>query len=204
MPWERCRWRRAGREVQGAVLLRPRFPGLEFAYGVAASAAATFRKPPRRPVQQGGCTAGRCATNHGRFMSNGGSSKPMILRGSATQEYWFEEGCFITEWLNTPDDPSLSIARARVTPGVTTRLHRLEGDGRALPDPRRPGAGGTGRARRDLDQCRPLRVGCRAGRCRGDPAAGVAADQQHRRDRPGLPRALHAPLHSASLRGYGG
>jgi oxalate decarboxylase/phosphoglucose isomerase-like protein (cupin superfamily) len=60
-------------------------------------------------------------------MSNGGSSKPMILRGSATQEYWFEEGCFITEWLNTPDDPSLSIARARVTPGVTTRLHRLDG-----------------------------------------------------------------------------
>jgi mannose-6-phosphate isomerase-like protein (cupin superfamily) len=52
---------------------------------------------------------------------------PMILRGRASQEYWFEEGCFITEWLNSPDDPSLSIARARVTPGVTTRLHRLAG-----------------------------------------------------------------------------
>lgn len=52
---------------------------------------------------------------------------PMIIRGAASQEYWFEEGCFITEWLNSPDDPSLSIARARVTPGVTTRLHRLAG-----------------------------------------------------------------------------
>ena len=52
---------------------------------------------------------------------------PMILRGRATQEYWFEEGCFITEWLNSPDDPALSIARARVMPGVTTRLHRLVG-----------------------------------------------------------------------------
>ena len=52
---------------------------------------------------------------------------PMIIRGAASQEYWFEEGCFITEWLNTADDPSLSIARARVTPGVTTRLHRLAG-----------------------------------------------------------------------------
>jgi mannose-6-phosphate isomerase-like protein (cupin superfamily) len=52
---------------------------------------------------------------------------PMILRGGATQEHWFEEGCFITEWLNSPEDPSLSIARARVLPGVTTRLHRLVG-----------------------------------------------------------------------------
>lgn len=52
---------------------------------------------------------------------------PMILRASATAEYWFEEGCYITEWLNSPDDPLLSIARARVTPGVTTRLHRLVG-----------------------------------------------------------------------------
>jgi len=61
-------------------------------------------------------------------MSDGdGGSKPLILRGGAAQEYWFEEGCFITEWLNTPDDPTLSIARARVTPGVTTRLHRLAG-----------------------------------------------------------------------------
>jgi len=52
---------------------------------------------------------------------------PMILRGGATQEHWFEEGCFIAEWLNSPEDPSLSIARARVLPGVTTRLHRLVG-----------------------------------------------------------------------------
>ena len=58
---------------------------------------------------------------------SGGGGNPTILRGRGAQEYWFEEGCFITEWLNTPDDPALSIARARVTPGVTTRLHRLAG-----------------------------------------------------------------------------
>ncbi|WP_419658876.1 cupin 2, conserved barrel domain protein [Desulfosarcina variabilis str. Montpellier] len=40
-------------------------------------------------------------------------------------EYYFVEGCFILELSNTPDDPDLSIARARVRPGVTTRLHRL-------------------------------------------------------------------------------
>ena len=42
-------------------------------------------------------------------------------------EYYFEEGCFITELLNTPEDEAVSIARARVEPGVTTRWHRLRG-----------------------------------------------------------------------------
>ncbi|HZH06304.1 MAG TPA: cupin domain-containing protein [Lautropia sp.] len=59
--------------------------------------------------------------------ATGEQPTPMILRGGATQEHWFEEGCFITEWLNSPEDPALSIARARVLPGVTTRLHRLVG-----------------------------------------------------------------------------
>ena len=40
-------------------------------------------------------------------------------------EYYFDEGCFITELLNTPEDPSVSVARARVEPGVTTQWHRL-------------------------------------------------------------------------------
>ena len=70
------------------------------------------------------------------------------------KEFWFEEGCFIIELCNTPDDPAVSIARARVPIGVTTRWHHvkgtieryviLEGNGRAevgeLP-PREVGAG---------------------------------------------------------------
>ncbi len=40
-------------------------------------------------------------------------------------EYFFREGCFITELSNCADDPALSIARARVEPGHTTRWHRL-------------------------------------------------------------------------------
>lgn len=40
-------------------------------------------------------------------------------------EYFFKEGCFITELLNTPDSPELSVARARVEPGKTTRWHQL-------------------------------------------------------------------------------
>ena len=42
-------------------------------------------------------------------------------------EYWFDEGCWISEWWNTSDDPTLSIARARVPAGGATRWHRLKG-----------------------------------------------------------------------------
>lgn len=55
-------------------------------------------------------------------------------------EFWTPEQCYIIEISNTPDDPEVSIARARVLPGVTTRWHRvrdtaeryliLEGSGR--------------------------------------------------------------------------
>lgn len=42
-------------------------------------------------------------------------------------EYYFEEGCYILELSNTPDDPACSVARARVEPGQATRWHRLRG-----------------------------------------------------------------------------
>ena len=45
----------------------------------------------------------------------------------ADPERYITEGCFISEWSNTPEDPAVSIARARVPPGVTTRWHRLAG-----------------------------------------------------------------------------
>ncbi len=40
-------------------------------------------------------------------------------------EFYTEEGCHIIELHNTEEDESCSIARARVEPGVTTRLHSL-------------------------------------------------------------------------------
>ncbi len=49
-----------------------------------------------------------------------------ILRHDASKEYFFQEGCFINELSNHEGDEALSIARARVNPGVTTRLHRLD------------------------------------------------------------------------------
>ncbi len=42
-------------------------------------------------------------------------------------EFYTPEKCYITELSNTPDDPDVSIAQARVEPGVTTCWHRLKG-----------------------------------------------------------------------------
>ena len=42
-------------------------------------------------------------------------------------EYLTPEGCYILESWNEASDPAVSIARARVEPGITTRPHRLRG-----------------------------------------------------------------------------
>jgi mannose-6-phosphate isomerase-like protein (cupin superfamily) len=63
-----------------------------------------------------------------------------ISGNDAAKEYFHPEGCWITEWWNSDEDPGLSVARARVEPGMTTRRHRLRGiteryvilDGRGL------------------------------------------------------------------------
>ncbi len=43
------------------------------------------------------------------------------------EEFYTDERCYITELHNSDADEDCSIARARVLPGVTTRLHRLKG-----------------------------------------------------------------------------
>ena len=53
--------------------------------------------------------------------------KACIKRYEPGSEYYFDEGCFINELSNSADDPEVSIARARVAPGQTTRWHRLQG-----------------------------------------------------------------------------
>jgi len=40
-----------------------------------------------------------------------------------SEEYWFEEGCFIKEQLNDPAHPQLSIAQARVPADGITAWH---------------------------------------------------------------------------------
>ena len=52
--------------------------------------------------------------------------RPRVHYAREQKEWFFREGCWITELFNSPADPALSVARARVQPGVTTRWHRLE------------------------------------------------------------------------------
>lgn len=52
----------------------------------------------------------------------------MILSPNITDEFYTEERCHILELLNDASiDPAISIAQARVEPGVTTALHTLDG-----------------------------------------------------------------------------
>ncbi len=50
-----------------------------------------------------------------------------IKRQDLASEFFTDELCHIIETSNTATDEAVSIARARVEPGVTTRWHRLQG-----------------------------------------------------------------------------
>ncbi len=49
----------------------------------------------------------------------------MKNRFNAESEFFTEEGCYTVELRNVLEDPECSIARARVEPGVKTKLHCL-------------------------------------------------------------------------------
>jgi mannose-6-phosphate isomerase-like protein (cupin superfamily) len=57
----------------------------------------------------------------------GAIASARIGRAREAAEHWTEERCFITEVANDASDPAVSIALARVEPGVITAWHRLEG-----------------------------------------------------------------------------
>jgi mannose-6-phosphate isomerase-like protein (cupin superfamily) len=58
--------------------------------------------------------------------------KEEIARPDPAGEFKTEERCWIIEAWNDPADESVSIARARVEPNVTTQLHELTIDERYL------------------------------------------------------------------------
>lgn len=51
--------------------------------------------------------------------------QPAIKPYADALEFYTDERCHIRELANTADDPAVSIAEARVAPGVVTRWHRL-------------------------------------------------------------------------------
>lgn len=52
---------------------------------------------------------------------------PEVKKSLLVDEFQTEERCFIAEIANDSGDELVSIARARVKPGVTTAWHRLKG-----------------------------------------------------------------------------
>ena len=80
--------------------------------------------------------------------------KAAVIRPDRRTEYFTPEGCHILEMSNSAADESLSIARARVEPGMTTAWHRvrdtaeryviLEGTGEVELEGRRPESVGPG------------------------------------------------------------
>jgi mannose-6-phosphate isomerase-like protein (cupin superfamily) len=50
-----------------------------------------------------------------------------LVPSAARPEHPTGERCHITELLNLAAEPGVSLATARVAPGVTTRLHALDG-----------------------------------------------------------------------------
>jgi mannose-6-phosphate isomerase-like protein (cupin superfamily) len=77
-----------------------------------------------------------------------------VIHPRSEQEYWFREGCHILELVNHPEDPSVSIARARVEVGGCTEWHSLvdvverylvvQGNGTVEVDGLNPSAVGPG------------------------------------------------------------
>ncbi len=53
--------------------------------------------------------------------------KSGIKRGTEAGEFEAQERCYISEIANDSGDELVSIARARIKPGVTTSWHRLKG-----------------------------------------------------------------------------
>jgi mannose-6-phosphate isomerase-like protein (cupin superfamily) len=54
-------------------------------------------------------------------------AEPVIRRPTEAEVFDWIERCQVLEIWNREGDPQVSIARARVAPGVTTRWHRLHG-----------------------------------------------------------------------------
>lgn len=52
---------------------------------------------------------------------------PAVRRFDPAAEFETSERCSIVESSNSDDDPDVSVARARVAPGVTTRWHCVAG-----------------------------------------------------------------------------
>ncbi len=50
---------------------------------------------------------------------------PAASPGQLAEPFYTQERCTISEYMNAPESPHVSVARCCVAPGVTTQLHSL-------------------------------------------------------------------------------
>jgi mannose-6-phosphate isomerase-like protein (cupin superfamily) len=70
------------------------------------------------------------------MLDSTGMMPKTVLKSAAahpdSEGAWTDERCFIAEVWNHPSDPAVSLARARVPPGITTARHALAVEERYL------------------------------------------------------------------------
>jgi mannose-6-phosphate isomerase-like protein (cupin superfamily) len=81
------------------------------------AAAAVAAKPP---VERGPTKGTQDRPNQKEKVMASKKKQPLM-------EYHTEEGYYVTEWWNSPDDPALSVARIRIEPGAPTSSYELHG-----------------------------------------------------------------------------
>lgn len=59
-------------------------------------------------------------------MSTAKLPEARVWQVAESGEFFIREGCHVLEWYNTDIDDGVSVARARVRPGVSTEPHRLK------------------------------------------------------------------------------
>ncbi len=63
---------------------------------------------------------------HSRPTDETAMTHRLLLPGQGLPEFFTRERCFISELLNHSSRPEMSLARARVEPGIVTELHALD------------------------------------------------------------------------------
>ncbi len=118
--------------------------------------------------------------------------KATVIRPDPATEFYTAERCHILELSNTANDEAMSIARARVEPGVATAFHKVIGTAERYLIL-------SGEGVVEVAGQAPTKVD------RGDvvlipPGRRRATHYEHRSDRPGVPGLMHAPVSPGKLR----
>lgn len=58
-------------------------------------------------------------------MGNFAGLVPAASHGQLAERFYTQERCYISEYMNTPEESQVSVAQCTVAPGVTTQLHSL-------------------------------------------------------------------------------